>query len=89
MHFTFKRFVRVPAIFNYNYLEVLLLWGGPQRYRLFSWATAEGLSTKEGLFNWKDANNVQSVIKREFGLVQPQLIRVGIPGLVPLRIQPL
>jgi len=34
-------------------------------------ATAEaGSSTKEGLFNWKDAANVQSVIKKEFGLVQ-------------------
>lgn len=34
-------------------------------------ATAEvGSSTKEGLFNWKGSDNVQTVIKREFGLVQ-------------------
>lgn len=34
-------------------------------------ATAEaGSSTKEGLFDWKGADNVQSVIKKEFGLVQ-------------------
>lgn len=34
-------------------------------------ATAEaGSSTKEGLFDWKDADKVQSVIKKEFGLVQ-------------------
>lgn len=34
-------------------------------------ATAEvGSSTKEGLFNWKSSDNVQTVIKKEFGLVQ-------------------
>ncbi|MBN1759241.1 MAG: endo-1,4-beta-xylanase [Chitinispirillaceae bacterium] len=34
-------------------------------------ATAEvGSDTKEGLFNWKDAQKVQSVIRDEFGLVQ-------------------